>query len=138
MREQEAKVVIAAPIAQVESLLTDVTLWPTFLVGLESAERLGHERYRFRLVDGRDRREVVVCVRHDLVLHRFSWKALEGPAYRGSLELFASDGDHTAVRLLLRSHPQSVVSAFFEMVMPWMDRADQDLRKLAELAGSRA
>jgi uncharacterized membrane protein len=134
MREQEATVVVATPIAQVESLLTDVTTWPTFLVGLESAERLGHERYRFCLAEGRDRREVVVCVRHDLGLHRFSWKALEGPTYRGSLELAAVDGDRTAVRLSLRSHPQSVVAAFFEMVLPGRDRADRDLRKLAEFA----
>lgn len=137
MREQEATAVIAAPIAQVESLLSEVSTWPSFLVGLESVERLGHERYRFELADGRDRRESVVCVRHDAALHRFTWKSLEGPMFRGSLELTASDHRHTTVRLTLRSHPQGFLSALADMLIPGRDRADHDLRRLAELAGAR-
>jgi uncharacterized membrane protein len=137
MREQEATAVISAPLAQVEALLSDVSTWPAFLVGLESAEQVGHERYRFQLSDGRDQRLVIACVRHDLNRHSFSWKALEGPTYRGRLELVAVDEKHTTVRLALRSHPQSLRAALAEMVLPWMDRADVDLHRLAQLTTAR-
>src|SRR5512144_3168210 len=134
MRQQEATTVISAPLAQVEEMLTDVTAWPAFLVGLESVERLGHERYRFHLADGRDRRDVVVCVRHQPALHAFSWKALEGPAYRGRLDLSALDGRHTSVRLTLTSHPGTLWAAVAEMLMPRTSLADTDLQRLDQLA----
>jgi hypothetical protein len=133
MRQQEANTVISSPLARVEDRLTDVTLWPAFLVGLESVERLGHERYRFHLADGRDRRDVVVCVRHHPALHSFSWKALEGPAYRGGLELSAVDDRHTAVRLTLTSHPGTLWAAVSEMLMPRLSLAANDLQKLDAL-----
>jgi uncharacterized membrane protein len=137
MRQQEATTVISAPPAQVEHLLTDVSAWPAFLVGLESVERLGHERYRFHLAEGGDRRDVRVCVRHQPALHRFTWKALEGPAYHGSLELSAADDRHTLVRLSLTSHPGTLWAALSDMIMPGPSRAVHDLQKLDQLAAAR-
>jgi Polyketide cyclase / dehydrase and lipid transport len=135
MQPQEATAVISAPITELEDRLADVQSWPAFLVGLVAVEPLGYERYRFRLVDGpgrRDRRETIVCVRRLGATHRFTWKALEGPAYAGYLQLTPLDARHTAVRLSLTCHPASFRAGLAEMVMPQNSRAARDLFKLEE------
>lgn len=132
MRQQAAHTVIALPMGTIEQWLEDVESWPTFLVGLQSVERLGHERYRFRLADGRDRRDVVVCVRHLPAAHRFSWRALEGPGYWGEVQLSEVDERHTGVQLTIAAHPGTLWAGLAEMTMPRMQRAAHDLRKLEQ------
>jgi uncharacterized membrane protein len=139
MRHQEASAVIGAPIGQLEDWLTDVENWPAFLVGVRSARRVGHERYRFHIVDGPEHRAVVVCVRHWPALHRFAWRALEGPGYSGTLDLRATDARHTDARIRLTAHPGTFVAGLAEMVLPRMGRAAHDLRNLESRAvGARS
>jgi uncharacterized membrane protein len=138
MRTQEATSVLAAPIDEVEGRLADVTQWSAFLVGLEGVERLGHERYRFRLADGNDHRDAVVCVRHGHAGHRFAWHSLSGPTYRGVIQLTAPDTEHTAVRLSLTSHPGSLRAGLADMVMARPSQAAIDLHRLEKkLSGDR-
>lgn len=132
MRHQEATTIVPAPLAQVEAFVADVEGWPRFLVGLERAERRGHERYRFALRDDGDQREVTVAVRRDTAAHCIAWKALEGPVFRGRIELSAVDTRHTSVRMQLWAHPGSLAAGVADMVMPRMDRAERDLQGLAE------
>lgn len=132
MRKQEAVTVVSAPLAVVERALEDVTSWPEYLVGVESVEPLGHQRYRFCLADGRDRRQSVVCVRHLFAEHRFTWRALEGPTFTGRWELRAVDERHTEVRLCLETHPGTLFAGLAEMIIPRLGRAAHDLRKLEE------
>jgi uncharacterized membrane protein len=135
MQHQEATAVISAPVGELEGRLSHLQSWPAFLAGLEAVEPLGHQRYLFRLSDGpgrRPRREAVVCVRHLHPAHRFTWKALNGPAYSGFLQLSPRDPRHTAVRLSLTCHPASFRASLAEMVMPQTSRAEHDLRKLEE------
>jgi len=136
MRQQEATTTLAAPFAAVESYVADVTHWPAFLIGLDSVERLGHERYRFCVRDGRDCRDVVVAVRRDPTQHRISWRALEGPEYTGCLVLSPVDGAHTKVHLELSSHPGTLGAGLAEMVLPRKDRAAHDLAELETALGA--
>jgi uncharacterized membrane protein len=130
MQQQEASTIIDAPLADVERRIADVESWSGFLGGVETIERLGHERYRFRMADGRDRRESVVCVRHWPVDHRFSWRSLQGPTFTGALELRSVDERRTDVRLTLTAHPGSFLSGLTEMMVPRRGRAADDLRNL--------
>lgn len=132
MRYQEATATIAAPVSRLEDELTDVEEWPAFLAGVESVSTLGHERYRFRLADGRSRREATVCVRRWPGAHRFIWRALEGPRYTGTIDLRPVDERHTSVKLSLASHPVTMAEGLAEMVLPRMGLAAQDLRALEE------
>ena len=79
MRQQEATSTIPVPMTLLEQRLAEVESWPTFMIGLEAVDRLGYERYKFHVADGRDRRKVTVCVRHQWTRHRFVWRSLEGP-----------------------------------------------------------
>ena len=133
MRHQAASTTISLPLREVESRLADVETWPTFLIGLDSAERIGHERYRFRLRDGRDRREATVVVRWRPADSSFVWHALEGPTYTGRLESKAIDEKHTRVSLDLTCHPGCLSAGLAEMVMPGLGRAEHDLRNLEQL-----
>ena len=130
MRHQAASTTVALPLREVEERLADVEAWPRFLIGLDSAERIGHERYRFRLRDGRDRREATVAVRWRRLDSTFSWRALEGPTYMGRLESKAVDDKHTVISLDLTCHPGCLSAGLAEMVMPGMGRAEHDLRNL--------
>jgi uncharacterized membrane protein len=125
-------VVIATPMTRLEEKLSNVESWPAFLVGVESVHTLGHERYRFRLAAGRHRRETTVCVRHWPQAHRFTWRALEGPQYTGTMQLRPVDAWHTAVKLCLSSHPVTLAESLVEMVLPRMGQAATDLRRLEE------
>ncbi len=136
MRHQEATTTLAAPLAAVESYVADVTHWPAFLIGLDTVERLGHQRYRFCVRDGADRREVVVAVRRDPARHRVTWRALEGPEYSGCLALTPVDTAHTKVHLELSSHPGTFAAGLAEMILPRKDRAAHDLHELEVALGA--
>jgi hypothetical protein len=133
MRHQAASTMIALSLREVERRLADVESWPRFLIGLDSAERIGHERYRFRLRDGRDRREATVVVRWRPADSSYTWRALEGPTYVGRLESKAVDDKHTVVSLALTCHPGCLSAGLAEMVMPGLGRAEHDLRNLEQL-----
>jgi uncharacterized membrane protein len=137
MLYQEATSVISLPLDVLQTRLQDVERWPSFIVGLESATKLGHERYRFSVADGGERREVVVAVRRIPGEHRVDWRSLEGPRYRGRIELHPVDDRHTTVRLCLESHPGTLTGGFAEMFSPKRSRAVHDLHLLEQhvLAG---
>lgn len=137
MRTQEATTTVTAPVAEVERFLTDVEQWPRFLVGLDAATRVSHERWVFCVHDGNDRREATVAVRRDAAGHRFTWRSLDGPVYSGCLALTPVDGRHTRVHLELRWHPGTFLAALAEMVLPRGDRAARDLRELEGALAAR-
>lgn len=132
MKRQEASTTVRAPVDTVERYLTDVEQWPSFLVGVESVAPRSGNTYTFCLHDGSDRRETVVEVRHQPILHRISWHTLEGPAFTGALEYRALDAEHTRVRLELAEHPASFFAGLSEMLLPRTDRAAHDLALLRE------
>lgn len=138
MKVQKASRTVPLPLERVERFLADVETWPSFLVGVESVERKGHERYRFTLRDGREFREVTACVRHNWQEHAMSWKALEGPAFRGCIQLKPVDAQRTLVELEIAAHPGSFAGGFSDMVLSGSDRATLDLRGLEDkLTSSR-
>jgi hypothetical protein len=132
MRHQEATTVVALPLADVESRLRQVEAWSKFLHGIESIEYASHERYLFRLADGRDRRELKVVVKLLYRDHCFVWHGLSGPAWRGSLKLTPVDDHHTAVTLAMGSLPVDLRSGLSEMLMPKTTTALHDLRMLEQ------
>jgi hypothetical protein len=130
MRHQEATTVVALPLAEVESRLRRVEAWSEFLHGIESIEYVSHERYVFRLADGRDRRELKVVVKLLYRDHCFVWHGLSGPTWRGSLKLAPIDDNHTAVTLAMASLPIDLRSGLSEMLLPSNTTAVHDLRLL--------
>lgn len=132
MTHQSASRVVTAPLATVERQLRDVESWPAFLVGVDRIGKTSHERYLFRLHDGRRLREVRMLVRAHPREHRFSWKVLEGPAFNGTLHLTPTGYGWTRVNLTLTTHPSGLWAGLAEMVGPTRDRAVVDLNRLQD------
>jgi uncharacterized membrane protein len=131
MLRQHATTTVAAPLADVQAKLADVTSWPAFLYGLESVEPAGHERYRFTLASGgKQSRNVLVCVQAHPAEHRVSWRQLEGPRYRGELRLREVDPGHTAVELTMTADPVSMAEGFREILGERHPQAVLDLQRL--------
>jgi uncharacterized membrane protein len=130
MMRQHATTTVAAPIADVQARLADVTSWPAFLYGLESVEPAGHERYRFTLVNGGRQRTVPVCVQTHPAEHRVTWRQLEGPRYLGELRLREVDSGHTAVELTMTADPVSMAEGFRELLGERHPEAVLDLQRL--------
>ena len=130
MMRQHATTTVAAPLAEVQARLADVTSWPAFLYGLESVEPAGHERYRFTLVNGRRQRTVPVCVQTHAAEHRVTWRQLEGPRYVGELRLREVDSGHTAVELTMTADPVSMAEGFRELLGERHPEAVLDLQRL--------
>jgi uncharacterized membrane protein len=131
MMRQHATTTVAAPIADVQARLADVTSWPAFLYGLESVEPAGHERYRFTIATGGKRaRTVLVCVQTHPVEHRVTWRQLEGPRYLGELRLREVDSGHTAVELTMTADPVSMAEGFRELLGERHPEAVLDLQRL--------
>lgn len=136
MRRQQASMVVAAPLATVETTLTDVTRWPEFLSAVAAVEQSGHERYRFTLTEGGHQRDVPVCVVPHPAEHRISWHALEGPKYVGELRLHPVDDRHTRVDLTMSSDPVGMLDGLREMVGERHRTVEIDLQRLDALLGS--
>lgn len=130
MRHQEATTVVALPLSEVEARLRQVEAWSEFLHGIESIQYVSHERYVFKLADGRDRRELKVVVKLLYRDHCFVWHGLSGPAWKGSLKLAPIDDRHTAVTLTMDSLPIDLRSGLSEMLLPNPTTARRDVRLL--------
>lgn len=130
MHYQEASTVVGRPLPRVERALARVEDWPRFLEGVVDVTREGHERYTFRIDDGGERREVLLCVHHDGAQHCFTWRSLSGPVFRGHLRLHEVDDAHTAVHLDLESHPTSFLAGLAELLAPRRSRAAVDVQAL--------
>jgi hypothetical protein len=133
MRQQSATTVIPIPLVELEDRLSRIESWPDFLMGVESVEKLGYERYRFTLDQDSERREIVVAVRHKPRGHTFTWQSLDGPAFTGRFDLADTDVGDTRVSLTISSHPSTTWSSIADFVLPRMSQADHDLRNLEEL-----
>jgi uncharacterized membrane protein len=130
MFRQHATTTVAAPLAEVQARLADVTSWPSFVYGLEAVEPDGFERYRFTLADGKRRRTVPVCVQAHPSEHRMTWRQLEGPRYTGDLRLREVDGGHTTVELTMTADPVSMSEGFREMLGERHPAAQLELQRL--------
>jgi hypothetical protein len=122
--QQQASLTLAVPRPEIERRLRDVTGWNHFLVDVESVVKTGHERYRFRLTDGR---EVPVAVRFHPHAHRFTWYALSGPPFDGVLHLAEVGPSCTRITLHLTTRPAGALANFVEMITPSTSRAAVDL-----------
>src|SRR3954471_15212380 len=136
MRRQEASTVVAAPLAAVQVMLTDVARWPEFLSGPAGVESTGFERYRFTVGEGGNRRDVAVCVVPHPAEHRISWHALEGPRYVGELRLHAVDDGHTRGDLTMSADPVGMLDGFREMIGERQRTVDGGLQRLDTLLTS--
>jgi len=130
MMRQHATTTVAAPLPDVQARLTDVTSWPAFMYGLESVEPAGHERYRFTLANGKQRRTVLVCVQAHPAEHRMTWRQLEGPRYTGDLRLREAGSGHTTVELTMIADPVSMAEGFRELLGERHPAAQLDLQRL--------
>jgi uncharacterized membrane protein len=130
MMRQHATTTVAAPIADVQARLADVSSWPAFLYGLEAVEPAGHERYRFTLANGKQQRNVLVCVQAHPAEHRVTWRQLEGPRYLGELRLRAVDSGHTTVELTMTADPVTMAEGFRELLGERHPEAVLDLQRL--------
>jgi hypothetical protein len=128
----EAMAVVGLPLSVVETQLWDVTQWPTFLAGLTAATRSSHERYVFALRQGRREVDVPVAVRWQARDHRFTWRALEGPPWDGSLRLVAVNGRRTRVFLQRRAYPRSFLASLAELVGAGVVDPAADLQRLQD------
>lgn len=131
---ERASVVIAQPLPVIEAMLWDVASWPSFLRDVEDTRRIVHDQYQFTVRRGRRVREVVVQVRWRACDHRFSWQALDGPAWSGELELIALTGRRTAVRLVLADPPPGLCHRAARLLGCGRQAARNDLRALCRRA----
>lgn len=130
MSHQTAASVISLPLNEVEERLHDVQTWPLFLDDLEEVHKTGHERYRMLIRSGRTTREVIAAIQHHKRENRFTWKALEGPAYEGEIRLHA-EGDHrTKIKIEFKADPVGFLSGLSELFGSRNDTAEIELRKL--------
>jgi hypothetical protein len=129
---EEAMAVVGLPLSVVETQLWDVTQWPGFLAGLAGARRTSHERYIFTLRQGRREQEVLVAVRWQARDHRFTWRALEGPPWDGSLRLVAINGRRTRIFLQRRAYPRSFVASLAELIGAGVADPALDLQHLQD------
>ena len=138
MRHQEATTVVPMPLDVILTRLRDVESWSEFMLGIEWIRCTGHERYAFKLADGRDRRELKVVVRLHPREHCFVWHGLANPSWRGKLKLTEVDDRHTSVTLSLESLPPDLRSGVAEWLMPKTSTAVRDLQLLERhLVGPR-
>ncbi|MFN0284925.1 MAG: hypothetical protein ACKVZ6_23470 [Kineosporiaceae bacterium] len=128
----EAMAVVGLPLSVVETQLWDVAQWPTFLAGLVAVRRSSHERYVFTVRQGRRDSEVLVAVRWQARDHRFTWRALEGPPWDGSLRLVPINGRRTRVFLQRRAHPRSFVASLVELLGGGHADSALDLQRLQD------
>jgi hypothetical protein len=112
----EVMAVVGLPLSVVETQLWDVDQWPTFLTGLVAVRRTSHERYVFTVRQGRRESDLLVAVRWQARDHRFTWRALEGPPWDGSLRLVAVNGRRTRVFLQRRAYPRSFAASVVEFL----------------------
>jgi hypothetical protein len=126
------------PLDAVLARLRDVESWSEFMLGIEWIRCTGHERYAFKLADGRDRRELKVVVKLHHRDHCFVWHGVANPSWRGKLKLTEADDRHTSITLALESLPVDLRSGVADWLMPKTSTAVRDLQLLEHhLVGPR-
>lgn len=128
----EAMAVVGLPLSDVETHLWDVARWPTFLTGLVAVRRASHERYVFTVRHRRREGDVLVAVRWQAATHRFTWRALEGPPWDGSLRLAPVNQRRTRVFLQRRASPRSFLASVAEVVGIGAVDPSLDLQRLQD------
>jgi hypothetical protein len=126
MKPHKASTIVALPLTVVQTRLQDVESWSQFLLGIESISRTGHERYAFKLADGRDHRELTVMVKLLPGTHCFVWRQVSERTWHGQLKLAPVDTRHTSITLSLASLPIDLRSAVAEW-LPTPSTAAADL-----------
>ncbi len=132
MTRQQASAVVTAPLPTVEQRLRDVPSWASFMVGVERIEKVSHERYMFRISRARRPRDVPVVVRAHPREHRFSWRALAGPAFDGNLHLSATPGGWTRITFTSASRPDGFWANLAELLALAREQAGVDVRLLQD------
>jgi hypothetical protein len=135
MTQQEASVTVGVAAPQVERRLRDVTFWGSFLIGVGKVTKTSHDRYVFHLDDGRDLR---VAVRWHPREHSFTWRALGGAVFEGSLRLAPVNSTCTRLSLQLTTRPAGFVANLTEMIGTSRARAEIDLQRLDSFVHERA
>ncbi|MBI4942677.1 MAG: hypothetical protein HY830_18205 [Actinobacteria bacterium] len=128
----EAMAVVGLPLSVVETQLWDITQWPTFLAGLQTATRSSHERYVFTVRQGRKDYDVLVAVRWQARDHRFTWRSLEGPPWDGTLRLAPVNGRRTRVFLQRKAYPRSFFASMAELLGAGVADPSLDLQRLQD------
>jgi hypothetical protein len=128
----EAMAVVGLPLSVVETQLWDVTQWSTFLAGLQTVTRSSHERYVFTVRQGRKESDVLVAVRWQARDHRFTWRALEGPPWDGTLRLTPVNGRRTRIHLARRIYPRTIWASFAELLGAGVPDPGTDLQRLQD------
>jgi|SRR4051794_4850941 hypothetical protein len=134
MTHQEASAVVTVPLESLQQALRNVEEWTSFIVGVTKITKRAHERYVFELGDGARTREVPTVVRHNHRDHCFTWHAVSGPRFEGSLKLAAVDGLRTRVTLDLTAHPDGFMACVTDMVAQHRSQAALDIQRLQSFA----
>jgi hypothetical protein len=136
MTHQEASAVVAVPLETLQQALCTIEDWTSFIVGVTKITKRAHERYVFELGDGGRSREVPAVVRLHHKDHSFTWRAVSGPRFSGSLRLTALDGHRTRVSLDLTEHPHGFMACVTDMVAHNRPHAMLDIQRLQSFAAA--
>jgi hypothetical protein len=135
---QEVSVLIRQDPLVVESRISDVESWSTFLSEVDNITKVAHERYDFEIDNGHGCRSVRVVVHRDPRRHSFIWTALTGATFDGVLQLDSVDGGWTRATVRLASLPDGFRAGLADLVMPPTRRTGIDegrLRRLLAASG---
>ena len=138
MTHQVASAVVSVPLETLQQGLRNVEDWTSFIVGVRNITKRAHERYVFELVDGSSTREVPTVVRHNHKDHCFSWHAVSGPRFEGTLKLTAIDSHRTRLTLDLTAHPHGFMASVTDMVAHNRSQAALDIQRLQSYAAQVA
>jgi uncharacterized membrane protein len=134
MTHQVASAVVTVPLETLQQALRNVENWTSFFCGVKSITKRAHERYVFELEDDARTREVPTVVRHHHRDHCFTWHAVSGPRFEGTLKLTAVDDRRTRVALDLTAHPAGFMACLTDMVAHNRAQAALDILRLQSFA----
>jgi hypothetical protein len=138
MTHQVASAVVTVPLESLQQSLRNVENWTSFFCGVTSITKRAHERYVFELEEGDRTREVPAVVRHHHRDHCFTWRAVSGPRFEGTLKLTAVDDRRTRVALDLTAHPAGFMACLTDMVAHNRAQAALDIQRLQSFASGLA
>jgi hypothetical protein len=130
---QEVSVVIREKPSVVETRISDVESWSTFLCEVENITKVAYERYDFEISNGHGCRTERVVVHRDPRRHSFIWTTLTGATFDGILQLDDVDEGWTQATVRLASLPDGFRAGLTELVMPPVRRAGIDEDRLRRL-----
>ncbi len=119
--------------AAVEGRLRNVEAWSCFLIDVGEVTKAGHERYDFKIITSKHVRTSRIAVRWHPHQSSFTWTALKGPSFEGSIRLLEHDGGWTRLNVAVTCWPEGFVANVTDLMMPSRHRSGIDEAALRHL-----